>query len=304
MNLNYRLPENAEIAARGIINENEILYCVPFDLDEKGGFTDGWLVITFEKALFIDDGKIVVTMDIKEGSEYKHTGLVGNGILEAEYKGHVRPLVRYSMKHVARYVFVARILNSLAKGEKPKVVSVEDENVCPVCGRNYLRGTRICPRCSRKTAVIKRLFAITKPYWYMFVTVIVSFWLNAGLHLISPRLYRALTDDVLVPMKKDLRLILLIVGGIAGCSVLTTVIAIIRGRIMAVAGGRLSMDLKGMVYTKIQSLSLSYIDQKETGELMNRVTGDTRRIQNFLQDSGVMFINESVLLVGVFVILF
>ncbi len=320
MNLKYELPEDALKAASECIGKvntessikdgisddikSSILYCVPFDLNSEGGYTDGWFVIMSDIALVIDKGVVIEKLPVINGHDYKQTNLVGNGILEGIIDGIGRTVVRYSMAHVPRYVYIARILNLLSKGEKPMVRSINDEKICPACGRNYLPDSKICPHCSNKVAIIKRLFGVTKPYWYMFVTVVVSFWLNAGLQLISPRLYRALTDDVLVPMNKNFKLILMLVGGIAACSISATVIAIVRGRIMAVAGGRLAMDLKSMVYSKIQALSLSYIDQKETGQLMNRVTGDTHRIQNFLQDSAVMFINESILLIGVFIILF
>jgi len=304
MNLKFELPEREKNVVSEWIKKEDILYCVPFDIDNEGKYADGWLVISSSQAVIINNGIVERHIRISECRDFKQVNLVGNGMLEGVVDGEVMPLVRYSMKHVPRYTYIAKILNSFSKGESSKIKSLEDEDICPRCGRNFLTGTKICTNCSNRIAAMKRLFSVAKPYWYMYLIVVATFWISAGLSLISPRLYRALTDDVLMVKKKDLSLILLIVLGIAACSILSMIISMIRGWIMAKAGGRLSMDLKAMVYSKIQALSLNYLDQKETGQLMNRVTGDTNRIQSFLQDTAVSFLNETILLIGVFIILF
>ncbi len=132
MNLKYELPEDALKAASEYIDKSNakssikdgisdnikssILYCVPFDLNSEGGYTDGWFVIMSDIALVIDKGVVIEKLPVINGHDYKQTNLVGNGILEGIIDGIERTVVRYSMAHVPRYVYIARILNLLSKG--------------------------------------------------------------------------------------------------------------------------------------------------------------------------------------------
>ena len=58
-----------------------------------------------------------------------------------------------------------------------------------------------------------------------------------------------------------------------------------------------------MVYSKIQALSLRFIDQKKTGDLMNRISRDTNNIQSFMQRQLPELVNQTILLIGITVIL-
>ncbi|MBP3577498.1 MAG: ABC transporter ATP-binding protein, partial [Lachnospiraceae bacterium] len=49
-------------------------------------------------------------------------------------------------------------------------------------------------------------------------------------------------------------------------------------------GSQLSMDLRRKLYTKIQRLSMSFMNKRKPGELMNRVSGDTSQIRRFMEE--------------------
>ena len=51
-----------------------------------------------------------------------------------------------------------------------------------------------------------------------------------------------------------------------------------RGRLMVRLSAQLGKELREMVYTKIHELSLRFIDQRRTGDLMNRISRDTAHI--------------------------
>ena len=59
-----------------------------------------------------------------------------------------------------------------------------------------------------------------------------------------------------------------------------------------------------MVYEKIQSLSLGYIGKRKTGDLMNRITGDTDRISNFMVHTAPNVVNELLTMTGILIIMF
>jgi len=304
MKLYFDLPEKEQDLVAGRLADEKILYCTPYDIDSDGKYTDGWMIITKSRVILIEDCEIKEEFVIKNGEDYNALSFVGSGLLEVVVNGEVRPLVNYSMSHVPRYVYMARILNDLRKNTIPKVKSTDTETKCPKCGRAYLRGTKVCTKCTNNVQVMKRLLQVAKPHWPLYATVILIFWIITAIQMIPPILNEHLVDDYLMPGVKNMKAILLLVVGLALCALMNTLLTIIRGIVTTKLGGLLSLDLKSMVFAKIQSLSLSYLDQWKPGDLMNRINADTNRIQSFIQDNGAKGVNQIIILVAVGIYLF
>jgi hypothetical protein len=121
MKLLFELPEKEQKLAEKVLNGKKILCCVPFDLNDSGGYTCGWLIITSKIYIIIENGKLLVHQSIAKGENYKLVSNIGNGTIEASFKGEDRIIVRFSMSHLPRYTYVARILDGLSKGEVHRV---------------------------------------------------------------------------------------------------------------------------------------------------------------------------------------
>lgn len=130
------------------------------------------------------------------------------------------------------------------------------------------------------------------------------FWTISGLQLLVPALYRLLIDNYLRTQKQSPGMYLLLVCAIGAVNLANALIGIARARTMVLAGGRLAKDIRALVYGKLQALSLSYLDRQKTGDLMNRVTSDTQRVQQFIERQSTTAVNEILLMLGVSVILF
>src|SRR3989441_4131600 len=65
-----------------------------------------------------------------------------------------------------------------------------------------------------------------------------------------------------------------------------------------------SHDLRRTLYHHIQRLSLSYHDQKRTGDLITRVTGDIDSIQSFISQALLGFIVQVLTLFGMIAVMF
>lgn len=304
MKLIYELPERVRQMAEEWLQGEEILYCTPYDLSLQGELMKGWLAVTGTRILCLEEDRIARELWIRKGSDYKAVGMVGNGVLEAVIDGEPTTLVRYTMYHVPRYLYIARILNDLAQGRVPKVFSDDRESKCPKCGRILPEGTRVCTACINKTAVLKRLWSVIRPYRFLMLAAALLFTSTTLLQLLIPYINRTLIDSYIVPMKRDLTGILLCIAGIALSQFVIMLINIGRGRVMMKVGGKVSRDLRAMVYAKVQALSLNYLSQRKTGDLMNRITGDTSRIQNFIQQQSVMAINQVFMFAGICTLLF
>lgn len=62
----------------------------------------------------------------------------------------------------------------------------------------------------------------------------------------------------------------------------STVLQSLRGYLITWLGQRITYGLRNRVYAHLQTLSLSFFSQEQTGRLMQRITGDVRRLQDFL----------------------
>jgi ATP-binding cassette subfamily B protein len=304
MKLLFELPDAEKRIVSERLGNEQILYCTPADLNEKGKKSDGWVVVTRRKILFLEEGRIKKEFDITEGRGYASVSMVGNGILEAVLNGEPQIIARYTMRHVPRYAYIARALNVLSEGREPHIVSGEDENVCPKCGRRLPRGSKVCPKCLDRMSALKKLGQVVKPYWSLIGIALLLFWLVTALSLITPYLYRVFIDEVLMAERRDIKLILFFVGSIALVQSLNTLVTVLRGRVMIKVGSNIAAELRSMVYTKIQELSLSYIQKRKTGDLMNRINSDTNRIKEFIQHQTTTGINQIITLIGICIVLF
>lgn len=304
MKLVFDLPQREKELVNNLIGSKEILYCTPYDLNVTGDFADGWLVITKDKYITIENGKFVEMVEVTDRTDYKLINMVGNGVIEAKVNGEDKLVVRFSMSHVPRYSYIASILSKLSKGEQPKIISDNDEDKCPKCGRVYVKGSKVCRHCINKRAVFKRFLSIINPYKIPLVVSMLLFWVLTALSLINPMIYRVLIDNYLRKQNGDMLKILILLLAIGVSDLSRTLVEIIKNRIMLKVGTGISRDLRKKVFAKIQSLSIGYLDTKKTGDLMNRITGDTNAIQEFISNQISFGINQILSMTVVTAILF
>ena len=284
--------------------DERILYSIPSNVDNGGEFCDDMSIVTNTRFVAVDGNGETTAVRIEPECEFNAVSLVGNGVLEMKRDGEAYTLARYSVDHIPRYSTLARAMNQLAKGETPKFVSTDDEGVCSRCGRAFPDGTKVCPQCVNVFSVFGRLFSTLGPYWRLLIGALVLFMLGTGLALLSPQLLRMLIDGYLVPMKEDLPGILLIVGAIGLSYAMETVIGMLEMRTSGRIGEAVSRDLRAVVYGKVQALSLSYLHKAKTGDLMNRINNDTRKIRMFMQNVASRGVIHLITVVGIGTILF
>ena len=63
-------------------------------------------------------------------------------------------------------------------------------------------------------------------------------------------------------------------------------------------------DLRRMLYSHIQHLSLDYHKKKQTGELISRLTSDIDAIQSFIVSNMLTFLVDAMTLLGMVVVMF
>jgi ATP-binding cassette, subfamily B, bacterial len=305
----YELPEKEQRLADSHLGGEEILYCVPTDITKGGRFASGYGIVTSSRFVLIEDGLISVDHEIVVDADYRAIPLVGSGRLEmtkamtsgrikASLSGHDRPLARYSKTFAGEFSTIARALTQLAGGETPKFDSFDEDRKCPQCGRAFGHGSRVCPVCMKRGKILKRLLQYAKPYRLIVAAAFVYYAAITALNLLIPRISRAIVDLAILPGKEDLGFLLGIVGLNALAVTGVIVFQILRGRILAKLGNGVERDLRQMVFSKIQALSLGYVNRQKTGNLMTRITGDTGRIQRFIAGFTSELLGAVILIIG------
>ena len=152
--------------------------------------------------------------------------------------------------------------------------------------------------------MLRRLWALARGHLRWVVAAVALFAAFTLLSLLPPQFTRILIDNHLVPRRADLAPILVLIGVLAVTYGLTALADALRGRAMAQLSNALARDLRSMVYTNVQKLSLGYLGTRDAGDILNRVSKDTRNIQQFINFWLTDSVAQGLFLVGVAVILF
>lgn len=281
MVLNYDLPE-AMAKSKQLKNE-EIFYCVPIDVSSEAKWLkDSYLVVTKNKIYKIINNEIENEYDIKDYELAKAESKIGGGLLVLKKNGIDYIICHYSSKHLSRYAYVARGINILISGRYEKVISREYEVMCPVCGK-AIPGTKKCPHCSKEAGFWKVFLRMCKPYKKHFVGIIFLMVMAAVVTLLNPEIQKHLVDDVLTKHEGGIGTALMCLLFMFLLSISIVIINALKSFYCTKLGATISRDFRKNLFAKIQILSLSFINDRRPGELINRIVWDTHKIREFFE---------------------
>lgn len=265
--------------------EDEICYAAPYDVAEDGSLLkDSYVVATRTQLILLEQGKVKSRFPYTECDKITSEPQINCGLLILTSKGEDYILARFSSRHLSRFSYIARGCSMLISGNPHLVVSEEYEKTCPNCGR-ALPGTRECPHCSKQgTGFVRDFLKMLSPYKKQLLLIIFIMLLAAVVTLLNPEIQKHLIDDVLTDKKGSLRQAFFFLSIIFCLSMGMIFINISKNYLCAKLGSTLSLDLRAKLYHKIQLLSLSFINDRRPGELMNRIVHDTARVKQFMED--------------------
>ena len=308
MNLHFELSED-QVKALELGEGESVWYCVPLDLElppiGKAAKQDGAgarfapgtlrLVVTEERLILLDKTLVLKQYKLSEYSEVKAETQVGCGILVLTEKesGQKVCAARFSLRHIVRVSYVARGADILTRGEREEIVSTEFEKYCDKCGR-ALPGTSMCPYCDGKGTMLKKFLSLCGGYWKRIIVISILMLISAAMAILLPVVQQHFIDDKLRPRTGTLQDIGVFIGIVLLMTVIMLFCDAYKYWLCVSMGASLAMDLREKLYYKIQVLSLSFINKRKPGELMNRVSQDTARIREFMEEvfgsmAGVLF---------------
>lgn len=284
MILKFELPKEA-VSCIQLEPAERIYYSVPYDVAEDNTWlSDSYLIVSTKHLWLVSKGQLVEKIALSECRNAKAEAKIGCGLLVLEQKGIQRHVVQYSSKHLSRYAYIARGINILISGREEEVISNEYEKICPNCGR-AIPGTKYCPHCSKEGGFWRNFLNMTAPYKKDFVGIIILMFLAAVVTLLNPEIQKHLVDDVLADGNGKMSVAFTCLAIMFGLSVGIVIINILKSYYCTVLGAKIAKDLRTNLFAKIQMLSLSFINDRRPGELMNRVVFDTGKIREFMEQT-------------------
>ena len=296
------------------LKKEDITVIFAFDLDseEPGIKRDGLAMADREELSLFCDGKRVERLKISNIEKFITYSGVGTVYLLCNMKdGESKLLCVASATHVKAITESAKRLNRIIehgvdhyfemRARHPQQNDGEGVGrTCPKCGRPLPRGSVKCPRCASKIETLKRLWKIMQPHKWFILLSVVLFITVSGLNLIIPEINKVLTDDYInsksaVDGSKYVVVILLMLLS----QVVLRLVSVLRSHALIHASNNMIIDLRSMLFEKIQRLSIEKISKRTAGELMRRVSHDVLQIQNFLVNAFPSLVEQVMLFVAI-----
>lgn len=311
MKLQYELPGPDKKAYETAAGSGEkLMYCLPFNI-YKNKFVDGYMAFTDRKIYKLLGGELLDVFEIP-GAKHFHTEVMyGSCGFYAEIGGSQTLLCQFvSGRNLPRYSVIVKACEILAESKsKDPITNDTPELFCPTCGRPYVSESTICPYCLDKKEVYLKMWAMTKGLrLLMSVPFLVSaFWVL--LSFVNPWIEAKVISDYLLPIggkergpvKEFIGFVLLIII----INLFSHVLHVFHIRSTSVTSGRFTLLLQTLLYEKIQTLSLSSIQRRSTGELMGRVSYDTAVMQDFIVGQlPYLFVQAVSFVIGFVVVIF
>lgn len=126
--------------------------------------------------------------------------------------------------------------------------------------------------------------------------------LTTGFELIPAWLIKVLIDEVIQANRTEL--LSWVFGGLVGAYLLRNVCSSMRIRLNNSLEQQVVHDLHVQVFAALQRLSISFFENRPTGEIMSRVLNDTEHMQRIFVDGLEQTITASLTLIGIMTVLF
>ena len=153
--------------------------------------------------------------------------------------------------------------------------------------------TRVIPSKRKKSKVVIaldswkanllifiRIIGLLRPHWIPTLGTVISMGLSTGFALIVPWLLAWVIDTGL--QHGQFSSLLLATAAILVSSSLRGLFAYGQGYLSQAVSNLVAYDLRNSLYDHLQTLSFSFHDESETGQLMSRLTVDIEAVRNFI----------------------
>ena len=143
---------------------------------------------------------------------------------------------------------------------------------------------------------LRRIAALFSPFRGRLAAIIALIVASSVVGLATPFITRRLIDDA-IP-QQDVTLLALLVGGLLGVTVLTSVFGVIQTLLATVMGQRIMHDLRTGVFAHLQRMPLGFFTRTRGGELQSRLTNDINGMQGVVTNTATSIASNLTTAVG------
>lgn len=147
-----------------------------------------------------------------------------------------------------------------------------------------------------------RVLSYLKPFRMLAVVTFVCAGLATALELVPPYLVKIVIDDVIQTKRPEM--LIWVLGALLGSYVLRNLMSSMRVRFNNLLEQKAVHTLRMQVFGALQRLSLSYFENRSTGEIMTRVTSDTEHVERIFVDGLEGLLTASLTLIGITIMMF
>ena len=289
------------------VDEDDVLLLFSTDLSMDSQIETGYVVMG-QSMLSVYTGGQKKEFLLSEISEIRYTADFGCVTIECVHNGSDVILCRSTMAKLHEVSVLCKQMNRHI--DRRPIELREDkhlENVCPKCGRPYTNRSQICSHCTNYGSHFKWLWNIAKPEWSKIFLATVMILGSALISMLTPKINAIMVDGYIKssdPGSLTWQSFALVVLALAGAEIASRLINMIRNAATAYAGNNISKRLRKSVFEKIESLSFGKVSKQQTGELMERVSGDTEVIRQQITGMIPELVYQFFIIIAVSVIIF
>lgn len=272
------------------------------------------------------EGKVTLTKDFlcvseREGQSKSINAkdikelIVDNGVgcfyvsYKAKSDDSIHFLCRGESKLLKKTSKIVRKMNFYFEdGTIPKM-SKSDEDCCPKCKRPYRPGSTVCYHCADKKKTLKKLWGFVKPYKLFVFCAIALYFTISAFRLVTPYVNKIAVDDYIQsknPENVNITSFAIVILSLLAIEVISRLVSSVRSHILISASSKMTVDMRSVLFDKVERLSVSTISQRTAGDLMRRITSDTATVNDFLINYLPSLLEQLTLFlaVGIYMILF
>ena len=302
MKLLFDLPDEYK---RYIDGSEQIEYCAPYDIGADGqSVSNGYVAVTDRRIVVFCGENKPQSYNFSDIDGVKYQSFIGCGAFSVIKGGKYVRIASFSMRHTIRFSYIVKGTKVLLRGGKEKVECHEKETVCLKCG-HPLGGSLVCPKCDRKSVTLLRFKKLCSPYILQLILISCVMVAVTACSLYTQSLQQRFIDNTLRhPSADKMNEVIIFVVAMLLLTGFNVAATIYKNVLCVRLGAKMSMDLRSRVFERIQQLSMSFINRRRPGELMNRVTNDTSAIREFMENAFGNLMSNVITMVGAAALMF
>jgi ATP-binding cassette, subfamily B, bacterial len=147
-----------------------------------------------------------------------------------------------------------------------------------------------------------RVIRYIKPHRRLAYLTLICAVMTTSLEMVPPWLLKRVIDDVI--RAQNLPLLKWLIAGLIGAYLGRNLLNSARIRFNNTLEQRVIYDMRDRVYRSLQRLSISYYENRATGEIMSRVVNDVNNLERIFIDGVEALVMAGMTLLGIMTVLF